>query len=74
MVRHISGEVLKLFGISGANGYLAYFNLTDVSVAPIINNLDLIRASLGIVATIIAIVYGYYQIRLIKKKLKKNDS
>jgi len=67
-------DVIKLFGISGTNGYLAYFNLNDISIIPCTESLDAIKTILGIIATIIAIVYGYYQIRLIRKKLKNNDS
>jgi len=68
MVKMIIQSSAKLLSVSGINGYLAYLNFSQI---PVYNWMDDVRGFLGAIATIVAIVYGFYQIRLIRKKLKE---
>ena len=70
MIRSVLQSVGKLISVSGVNGYFAYFNFSQI---PVYSWMDDVRGALGIIATFVAIVYGFYQIRLIRRKLKKDD-
>ena len=68
MIKTIVQSSVKLVSVSGLNGYLAYFNFSQI---PIYNWVDDVRGVLGVIATFVAIIYGFYQIKLIRKKLRE---
>ena len=73
LVKFIMISIRNTFLVSGSNGFAAYLNLSNITGFH--DFVDIGQGLLGIVAAGVAIVYGFYNIRLIKGKIqdRKND-
>jgi len=71
MLKTISADLFRLFSVSGSNTIMSVFNLTGLNVNNLLEIGEIIRLVIGIVGAGVAITYGFYQIKLIRKKLKE---
>jgi len=65
--------IRNLLTVSGTNGAVSYYNIASIQRTGLHDWVDITQGTLGIIAALIAIIYGYYNIKLIRRNLKKND-